>query len=160
SGSSKITQRRLALEPCLLVNEKSSSPSSWDISNRKKRDGLLARSGLARFNLTCGLLQSRAIRAKEMNVAVSVWRDTVNSFPSREGPDGLKVKGERHHERNCGHKDRPVLQRCNQDCFDGCGANFRNRRSEALGNIMRLMRRELHSRFLARFCHLCEAFRV
>ena len=35
----------------------------------------------------------------------------------------------------------------------GCGANFRNRRSEALGNIMRLMRRELHSRVLARFCH-------
>ena len=37
--------------------------------------------------------------------------------------------------------------------LEGCGANFRNRRSEALGNIMRLMRRELHSRFLARFCH-------
>jgi hypothetical protein len=35
----------------------------------------------------------------------------------------------------------------------GCGANFRDRRSEALGNIMRLMRRELHSRFLGRFCH-------
>ena len=37
--------------------------------------------------------------------------------------------------------------------IEGCGANFRNRRSEVLGNIMRLMRRELHSRFLARFCH-------
>ena len=34
----------------------------------------------------------------------------------------------------------------------GSGANFRDQ-CETLGNIMRLMRRELHSRFLARFCH-------
>ena len=35
----------------------------------------------------------------------------------------------------------------------GCGANFRNRRNEALGNITRLMRRELHSKFRAQFCN-------
>ena len=49
----------------------------------------------------------------------------------------------------------PVDRRARRAKTDviGCGANFRNRRSEALGNIIRLMRRERHSRFLARFCH-------
>ena len=35
----------------------------------------------------------------------------------------------------------------------GSGANFRDQCNETLGNIMRLMRRVLRSRFLARFCH-------
>ena len=34
----------------------------------------------------------------------------------------------------------------------GSGANFRNQRNDTLGNIARLMRRELHSKFRAPFC--------
>jgi hypothetical protein len=34
----------------------------------------------------------------------------------------------------------------------GSGANFRNQRNDTLGNITRLMRRELHSKFRAPFC--------
>ncbi|VFU16576.1 DUF3991 domain-containing protein [Methylocella tundrae] len=34
----------------------------------------------------------------------------------------------------------------------GSGANFRNQRNELMGSLSRLMQRELHSRFRARFC--------
>ncbi|MGO9238492.1 MAG: hypothetical protein ACLP4V_32000 [Methylocella sp.] len=40
-----------------------------------------------------------------------------------------------------------------KDASCGSGANFQDQCNETLGNIMRLMRRVLRSRFLARFCH-------